>query len=272
MSEFQYYEFQALDQKLSDKDIKSLREISSRAIITPNRFVNFYSYGDFKGDPQKLLNSYFDAFLYLANWGSIKLAFRFPNHLIDKKALTPYLSDDFASLRTTKQHIILEYEFSDCEAFDWLEEESGQLTTLVTLRGDILRGDFRMLYLGWLAGVQHGLVSPDSKEPPLPLGLKKLTPALKEFAELFQLDAKLLKVAAANSNNEFPELYCDSIEPVIAGLSEQQKRNWLLRLATGDSATAQIEFLKVLMPDSGVEYFSDSARRSVKELCAEAEI
>jgi hypothetical protein len=44
-----------------------LRRYSSRAQITPSSFVNVYNYGDFRGDPDELIEKYFDAFLYLAN-------------------------------------------------------------------------------------------------------------------------------------------------------------------------------------------------------------
>ncbi len=69
MSEYQYYEFQAVDRPLGSKQMGELRRISSRAEITPHSFVNVYNYGDFHGDPAKLVAQYFDAFLYLANWG-----------------------------------------------------------------------------------------------------------------------------------------------------------------------------------------------------------
>lgn len=50
--------------------MSELRAISTRADITPTRFQNYYTYGDFKGDPQKLMERYFDAFVYVANWGA----------------------------------------------------------------------------------------------------------------------------------------------------------------------------------------------------------
>ena len=45
MSEYQYYEFQAIDQPLTERETATLRGFSSRATITPTRFVNNYSYG-----------------------------------------------------------------------------------------------------------------------------------------------------------------------------------------------------------------------------------
>ncbi|MGB8932191.1 MAG: hypothetical protein WCC48_13185 [Anaeromyxobacteraceae bacterium] len=49
MSEYQYYEFQAVDRPLTAKELTTLRGLSSRATITSTRFVNSYSFGSFKG-------------------------------------------------------------------------------------------------------------------------------------------------------------------------------------------------------------------------------
>ncbi len=50
MSEYQYYEFQAIDRPLTAKEMSELRSYSTRARITPTSFVNDYSWGSFKGD------------------------------------------------------------------------------------------------------------------------------------------------------------------------------------------------------------------------------
>ena len=42
MSEYQYYEFQALDRPLDKDEMRQLRAVSTRASITPTRFVNEY--------------------------------------------------------------------------------------------------------------------------------------------------------------------------------------------------------------------------------------
>ena len=76
MSEYQYYEFLALDRPLTEKQRAELRSISTRAEITATRFVNEYQWGDLKGDPLQMVKEYFDAFLYLANWGTRRLMFR----------------------------------------------------------------------------------------------------------------------------------------------------------------------------------------------------
>ena len=59
MSEYQYYEFNAVDKPLTEKDMQALRDLSTRARITPTSFVNEYNWGDFKGIPLKLVEKYF---------------------------------------------------------------------------------------------------------------------------------------------------------------------------------------------------------------------
>jgi len=67
VSEYQYYDFRAMDHALSEADRAELRSISTRAVITSTSFTNHYEWGDLKANPLKLLEKYFDAFLYLAN-------------------------------------------------------------------------------------------------------------------------------------------------------------------------------------------------------------
>jgi len=55
MSEYQYYEFKAVDNPLTKKDMQALRNLSTRATITPTSFVNECNWGDFKGNPLKLV-------------------------------------------------------------------------------------------------------------------------------------------------------------------------------------------------------------------------
>ena len=76
MSEYQYYEFQAIDRPLTTAEMQELRSYSTRAIITATSFINHYEWGSFKGDEDAWMAKYFDAFLYLANWGTHVLKLR----------------------------------------------------------------------------------------------------------------------------------------------------------------------------------------------------
>jgi len=75
MSEYQYYEFQAIDRPLTKDEMGKLRACSSRATITSTSFVNEYNWGDLKADPVKWMEKYFDAYLYVANWGTANWRF-----------------------------------------------------------------------------------------------------------------------------------------------------------------------------------------------------
>ena len=61
--------------------------------------MNEYHWGDFKGDPLNLIERYFDAHLYYANWGTRILMFGFPSALVDVDALRrTRTTSSFASL------------------------------------------------------------------------------------------------------------------------------------------------------------------------------
>jgi hypothetical protein len=90
MSEYQYYEFQAIDRPLTSKQMEELRSFSSRARITATTFVNEYSYGSFKGDADAWMQDYFDAHLYLANWGTRVLMVALPARLLARAAAAPF--------------------------------------------------------------------------------------------------------------------------------------------------------------------------------------
>src|SRR3546814_9072641 len=76
MSEYQYYEFQAIDRPLDRAAQEALRSISSRARISATSFTNHYEWGDLKGDPCKLMEQWFDLHLSLTNWGTRRLMMR----------------------------------------------------------------------------------------------------------------------------------------------------------------------------------------------------
>src|SRR5262249_11922729 len=130
MSEYQYYEFRAVDHPLDKKAMSALREITSRATITPTSLVNVYHWGDFKGDPAKLMEKYFDAHLYFANWGTRRLMLRLPIRSFDLDAAGPYLVPDLLTVRKTRDHIIFDC-CSDTEDYDYYpEDEEGEGSAL----------------------------------------------------------------------------------------------------------------------------------------------
>lgn len=202
MSEYQYYEFAAVDQPLSKQQQAELRAKSSRAAISASSFQNEYHWGDLKGDPLDWMQRYFDAYVYSANWASCRFMLRLPKNAFDKSAIAAFTGDAF-SATATAQHWILDWSFDDdsgdLERFYSQEDGPGWMARLLPLRDELLRGDTRPLYLGWLARLCSCELDDDDEEPPLPAGLRALSPAQAALAEFLELDPDLLAVAAAAS-------------------------------------------------------------------------
>ncbi len=239
MSEYQYYEFQAIDRPLDDADRKALRSLSSRAQITATSFTNHYQWGDFKGSPHELMERWFDLHLYVANWGTRRLMIRLPKRLIDRNRLEAWLmGTDLAEVLDAGENLILDIHHDGEGAWDhdW-DDGSGWLGAMAPLRADLLSGDWRLPYLLWLAGVENGGVRDEAPEP-LP-GIAPLSGGLQAFADFFRIDADLVQAAAeapADARNRGAS--STEFRTVIAAMSESQKTVLLLRVAEGDPHVA----------------------------------
>ena len=262
MSEYQYYEFQTIDRPLSTEQQSAMRKLSSRVELSATRAAFNYSYGNFRGEPLKVLEQHFDALLYIANWGTKQLAFRLPKSAVAIDQLRPYTLGNEESvlldLLITPQHIILNLETREDEGYGWVEGE-GLLDPLIPLREAILRGDLRALYLFWLrcAEERAGWVDAEDEneerdpliEPPVPPGLSQLDPALRAFAEFFAIDQDLITAAAEASPN-----VTTTDEPLdrwVTLLPETERNAFLLRVARGEPHVG-IELLRRLREVGGV--------------------
>jgi len=222
MSEYQYYEFQAIDRPLTAKEMSELRSYSTRARITPRSFVNDYSWGSFKGDEDAWMEKYFDAFLYLANWGTHVLKLRLPSRLLDPATAKDYCGGDSACVREKAGKVILSFVSEDEEGGGWIEGE-GHLSSMISVRAELARGDLRALYLGWLLRAQAGELDDEDLEPPVPPGLDELSASLEGLAEFLRIDGDLLHVAAEAS------------QPLgDTGVDRDAVRAWLENLAAKD--------------------------------------
>src|SRR5262249_19354166 len=123
MSEYQYYEFRAIDRPLDGKQMDELRALSTRAEITPTSFTNTYHWGDFKGKPAVLMDRYFDAFVYVANWGTHRLMFRIPLGFLDVDAIEAYCDGEVVSLTRGKEHVVIDFTSQDESGDEWTEGE-----------------------------------------------------------------------------------------------------------------------------------------------------
>lgn len=276
MSEYQYYEFQALDRPLTPQEQKTLQNLSSRAQITPHRACFLYNYGDFGGDPEALLAKHFDAMLYIANWGTWQVMFRLPKALVDPEWFKPYEIEDAIAISTTSDHLILNIEIHEEDGMmNWIEGE-GWLPRLLPLREDLLAGDLRLLYLAWLR-VCPNLIAygedEDPIEPPLPPNLKQLTPSLKAFVELVELDPDLVAAAAEASPSQQPAPAPD-LEELLPRLTEAERQEFLLKLVRREPHVDRqlINRLKELAGEHSTSLpVSDQQRRHFSQLVALSE-
>ncbi len=235
MSEYLYYEFQAIDRPLAEADRQALRGLSTRARITATSFTNHYEWGDFKGDPRRLMERWFDLHLYLANWGTRRLMIRLPQRILDCSRLGAFLRDvDWVEVWTSGDNLIVDicYDEEPPGFGDW-DDGSGWLGALAPLRADVLSGDLRLFYLLWLRAVEEGTYEDDEKEP-MP-GIGPLTGALDAFADFFYMDPDLVQAAAepsATTDDGAPAV--DAGRAALTAMSEDEKTALLLRLLDGD--------------------------------------
>ena len=272
MSEYQYYEFQAIDKPLSEKDREVLRDISSRAQITSTSFVNEYNYGNFKGDPLKLVEKYFDAFLYVTNWGTHQLMLRIPRKLIDLDLASQYCIGDSWTIYEKGDYLIFDFT-SETEDYDW-EEGEGYLSPLISLRSDLIRGDYRCLYLAWLFCAQMDEIEDDEEEPPVPANLGNLNASLESFADFMRLDKDLIQVAAENSIAEQKSVQNDQkLKNWIGGLSNSENDTIIFRLINDNDPHIGNELLQRFRKTLSIKDTkkNEKASRTVMKLLQKAE-
>ena len=234
MSEYQYYEFRAIDRPLGEADRKALRALSSRARITTTSFTNHYEWGDFKGEPRQLVERWFDLHLYLANWGTRRLIMRLPKRLMERGRLNPFLLDvDWVAVWEKGEHLVVDMCRDEIEeGYSEWDDGSGWLDALAPLRANVLSGDFRLFYLLWLTALEDGVLKADDTEPLA--GLGPLTGALEAAADFFGIDRDLVDAAAERSAGPEPAALDGVMQAAIAGLSDAAKTDLLMRVADGD--------------------------------------
>ena len=231
MSEYQYYEFQAIDRPLTPAQQTELRAQSTRARISATSFVNHYDWGDFAGDPAHLMEHVFDLHLYLANWGTRMFCMRLPRRLVDPAVLAGCIIDDeSASWRNAGENIIIDFMRNEEGCDEW-DDGSGWLAALAPLRADILNGDLRLFYLVWLMAVEAGMAADDTVEPAI--DLSHLSGALEAFAEFFMIDRDLIDAAMAKDGAPEEGSGNGQAHALIRALPEPEKTALLIDLFDG---------------------------------------
>ena len=278
MSEYQYYEFLAIDRPLMSGEQQALRGISSRARITANSFVNHYEWGDLKADPVDWMRRYFDAFVYTANWCTCRLALRVPRATFRAAELKPFAAAHVLTIEASDAHWIIDWALDESENYDrfGMEDGSGWMRRLSPLRDELLRGDLRPLYLGWLAAAARGDLSEKALEPEVPLDLSGLSPPQEALVEFLEVDPDMLAAAMAGSASvpEVGAAQVDGIETWLTEWSHDETADIVKLIAQGRAHEAERQvrsrhatWLKARRSTSA----SSASRRSVAQLRTLAE-
>jgi hypothetical protein len=273
MSEYQYYEFAAIDRPLTRAELAELRAVSTRAVITPSAFVNHYEWGDLKADPADWMRRYFDAFVYIANWCSCRLALRVPLATFGKSELEPFATQYSLTVEAGDDCWIFDWALDESEDYDRFAEEggSGWMQRLAPLRDELLRGDLRPLYLGWLAGASGGEFPEDALEPDVPPGLSELSPAQQALVEFLEIDLDMLAAAIAGSAGVAPVQIADAdrVDEWLDEWARDEMTAVLKLIAQGQGPKAErlvksrhASWLKAQRPSVA----SNAPRRSVADL------
>ena len=253
MSEYQYYEFEAIDGPISDEGLRYARGCSSRADVSRVRWQNTYTFGDFHGSVDTLLK-YYDAHFYIANWGTVRLGVAVPKGAVAPEAIEPYLRggerhEDTLTVKEIGNRCVVYWERNEEGGGGWTEGE-GLIDQLIGVREELMRGDYRALFLGWLADFDPDEWR-DPKDaavvmPPIPAGLDHLSPALVALIKHFPVDRDALAVAAGLSQTSTPDRI--PIAAVLEKLPVSDMRALLARVAEGGGAGVMTELNRLTYP------------------------
>jgi hypothetical protein len=253
VSEYQYYEFVAVEGPISDEGLHYAQTCSSRAEVSRFRWQNVYHFGSFHGKVETLLNHY-DAHFYTANWGTTRLGLAFPAGSLALDAIQPYLRggeqyEDTLSIQEMENRFIVWWERNEEGGWGSTEGE-GALDDLIGIREELLRGDYRALFLAWLADFEpdEWLDPQDGAVvlPPIPEGLSRLSQAQTALIEHFPVDDDALTVAAGLSETSAPDRI--PIATVVERLPVPEMRALLARVAEGDGARVMSELNRLTNP------------------------
>ena len=117
MSEYQYYEFSAIDRPLTRAEMAELRATSTRASITSSSFRNHYEWGSLKADPADWMRRYFDAFVYTANSCICQLMLRLPRSVFRKVDLQAFAAGPSLTIDATEAHWTIAWSLDESEDY-----------------------------------------------------------------------------------------------------------------------------------------------------------
>ncbi len=274
MSEFQSYEFYAIDKPLNSESLKSIRSMSSRVQLSPQKAVFTYSYSDFRYDEEEVLIDYFDFMVYLANWGSKRLMMKFPPELVDYEFLRKYrisvLSSYKQDIRVFKKSgfVLLDVSYTEEEGTGWIEEGSYGYD-LLNIRTEIMKGDYSSLFIIWLRFLEDLYTSEEfdldySFESSLiPSNLSKSNPSGHAAREFFEVNQDWLNAMSSYSKREDEEKI--NYEQKILNMPEDRMVEYI-RMILSDEPNLKVKLVKEIKGGNVSERKSQFDRTKLVEV------
>ncbi|WP_262380292.1 hypothetical protein [Nonomuraea sp. PA05] len=198
------------------------------------------------------MERYYDAHLYLANWGTHRIMLRLPKAVLDPKQAERYRVGEQVSTWTSGGHLILDFT-SEAEEESWEDDVERSLSAIVGIRAELAAGDLRPLYLAWLSAYgswerdedAFDYEEEDELEPPIPPGLGSLSAPQRALADFLRLDDDLLAAAAEASAPVQPVQHDQkALAAWIGALSAKRKDALPLRVIEEDGAKVRWELLR----------------------------
>lgn len=242
MSGCSIHHFKTIDRPFTNEERAEIDSWSSRFSPTSTEVRYVYHYGSFKKSVNDVFPKYFDAMLHFDNWENKQLMFRFPKALVDIEVLNQFSHKNkweycYLQFKEVDEYVIMDLKYSVEEGGDWIMEDQYELGALLPLREEILNGDYRSLYLGWLMVQQDGTEWEDEEfededydettMPPIPANLQALTLAQKSLMDTFWIDEGLVEAAATVSPDARQQTM--DYKKLISLLSEEEKETYLLQ-------------------------------------------
>jgi hypothetical protein len=189
--------------------------------------------------------------VYVANWMTAIFKVRLPKEAFSREMVNEFTVPSFLEFNATPKYWIVTWCLEESEDYDRFGEEDGRgwMARLAPIRDELMRGDFRSLYIGWLPAMSLQLLGYHDEEPLALSGLGNLTAAQKALAEFLEIDPDLLAGAGMGSP-----------ERQETGFFEAEMEEWI----KGLPRTRVDEILKWLLAGQGRE-----AERTVKNQFAE---
>ena len=145
---------------------------------------------------------------------------------------------NYGDLKAEPERMLLEFTYSNENGYDndgWVDGE-GWMGRLLSIHNELIKGDYRSLYLAWLAEVEHldriDDLPVNLLEPSASAGLGQLTSSQSALCEFLKLPAHIVEAAARGTT--------DTDTPELGGLVSE----WLAHQAAEPSQPRTVTDLK----------------------------